>query len=72
MTCVMREPGTYRHYKGNDYEFVTLAKMATDEETPVAVYRALHTGVVWVRSLSEVEDPVEVDGVLVPRFKKIS
>ena len=63
---------TYEHYKGNRYECLAIGKMATDEETPVAVYRALHTGLVWVRLLSEVEELVEVDGQMVPRFKKIS
>lgn len=67
----MTEPGIYQHYKGNRYEFIAVGKMAGETEEPVAIYRALHTGLVWVRPLSEVEGEVEWEGKMVQRFTKV-
>jgi len=39
----MVQPGRYRHYKGNDYEVIGVAKHSETEEMFV-VYRALHHG----------------------------
>lgn len=63
------EKGIYRHFKGNRYE---LLEIATHSETleKMVVYRALYgEGGVWVRPLSMWNEPVEVDGELVPRFQ---
>jgi len=43
--------GRYRHYKGNDYEVIDIAKHSETEEVMV-VYRALYgEGGLWVRPL---------------------
>ncbi len=64
----MTKPGIYRHFKGNRYELVTLAKHSETCEEMV-VYRALYgDGEYWVRPLSMWEETVEVDGRTVPRF----
>ncbi|HJN84818.1 MAG TPA: DUF1653 domain-containing protein [Patescibacteria group bacterium] len=64
----MLKLGKYKHYKGGEYEIVTLGK---DEETheDLVVYRALYgENQVWVRPLSMFNENVEVDGEVVPRF----
>jgi hypothetical protein len=63
------EPGTYRHYKGNLYEVIGVARHSETEETLV-VYRALSgEGGLWVRPLGMFEETVIVDGREVPRFQ---
>ena len=64
----MITPGTYRHYKGNLYEVVDVARHSETEEQLV-VYRALYgERGLWVRPLAMFEETVVVDGVEVPRF----
>lgn len=58
-------PGTYRHFKGGEYEALYLAKHSETQEDMV-VYR--HDGAVWVRPLSMWEEHVERDGYSGPRF----
>lgn len=63
--------GKYRHFKGGEYELLSIA---THSETleEMAVYRALYgEGGVWVRPLSMWLDTVERDGKIMPRFTKI-
>jgi hypothetical protein len=65
------EPGTYRHYKGNLYEVVGVARHSETEED-VVVYRALSgDGGLWVRPLAMFAETVQVDGRQVPRFARI-
>ena len=48
----MIQPGRYRHYKGNDYEILGVARHSETEEE-VVVYRALYgEGGLWVRPLT--------------------
>ena len=64
----MITPGTYRHYKGNLYEVVDVARHSETEEQLV-VYRALYgERGLWVRPLAMFSETVVVDGVEVPRF----
>ncbi len=63
--------GKYRHFKGNEYEVLTVA---THSETlePMVVYRALYgDGGVWVRPLSMWRETVERDGTRQERFTYI-
>ena len=64
------EPGRYRHYKGNDYEVVGIARHSeTDEE--FVVYRPLYSEKgLWVRPLGMFMETVEVDGLIQPRFAR--
>ena len=65
------ECGRYRHFKGNDYEVIAVAKHSETLEEMV-VYRALYgDGGVWVRPASMWEETVECDGVTVKRFTKL-
>ena len=55
-------PGLYRHYKGNDYEVVAVARHSETLE-PVVVYRALYgEGGLWVRPYAMFCGDVMVDG----------
>lgn len=63
--------GKYRHFKGNEYEVLCLAKHSETLEDLV-VYRALYgKGDVWVRPASMWNQTVEKDGKIVQRFTYI-
>jgi hypothetical protein len=61
-------PGRYRHYKGNDYRVLTLARHSETHEVLV-VYQALYgERGIWVRPAAMFGENVTVDGRPVPRF----
>ena len=63
--------GVYRHFKGNLYELVDVAKHSETLEDMV-VYRALYgEGGLWVRPLSMWNEYVEYEGGRVRRFEKV-
>ncbi len=56
-------PGHYRHFKGNEYEVIGIARHSEDE-SPVVVYRALYgDGGLWVRHAEMWNETVTSDGV---------
>jgi hypothetical protein len=63
--------GRYRHFKGNEYEVVGVARHSeTDEE--LVVYRPDYGEQgLWVRPKDNFLDTVEVDGRRMPRFTPI-
>ncbi len=62
------KPGRYRHFKGNEYEVMCIAKHSETLE-PMVVYRALYgEGGVWVRPASMWNETVERDGKTYKRF----
>ena len=65
--------GIYRHYKGNKYEVIGIAKHSETLEDLV-VYRALYDNNVsqlWVRPLKMFTETIENDGKEIERFKYI-
>ena len=61
--------GIYRHFKGNEYLVVGVAKHSETLEEMV-VYRALYgEGGLWVRPLLMFTETVERDGKVFPRFE---
>lgn len=66
-------PGKYRHYKGNEYQVLDLARHSESEEWMV-VYRPLYgDGDMWVRPFEMFFEQVTLpDGTPVPRFEKIA
>ena len=64
-------PGRYRHFKGNEYEVIGVARhSATLEE--MVVYRALYgDGGLWVRPAAMWTERVERDGYCGPRFRPV-
>ena len=65
------QPGLYRHFKGNEYRVLMLAKHSETGEDMV-VYQALYgEGGVWVRPASMWNETVERDGKTYTRFIRI-
>ena len=65
------KPGKYRHFKGNMYEVIGIAKHSETLEKMV-VYRALYgDGGLWVRPASMWNENVQRDGKTFARFEYI-
>ncbi|HNV97535.1 MAG TPA: DUF1653 domain-containing protein [bacterium] len=63
--------GKYKHYKGNEYEVVGIAKHSETQEDLV-VYRALYgDNELWVRPLNMFEESIEIDDKKIKRFEYI-
>ena len=62
------KPGIYRHFKGNRYRLLYVAKHSETLE-PMVVYQALYgEGGIWVRPAAMWNEHVERDGYVGPRF----
>ena len=62
------KPSIYRHFKGNLYELVDIAKHSETLE-PMVVYRALYgEGGLWVRPAHMWSEQVDRDDYHGPRF----
>ena len=62
------QTGKYKHYKGQFYDVIGVARHSETEEELV-VYRALYGEKgLWVRPLKMFDETVEVDGVKQKRF----
>lgn len=65
------KPGRYRHFKGNEYQLLYVARHSETLEEMV-VYRALYgEGGIWVRPSHMWDEPVTHNGVTAPRFTYI-
>ena len=65
------KPGRYRHFKGNEYEVIGLARRSETQEEMV-VYRALYGDFgLWVRPARMWNETVERDGKTFHRFTYI-
>ena len=63
--------GRYRHFKGNGYEVIGIARHSETTE-PMVVYRALYgDGGLWTRPADMWNETVERDGKRYMRFEKI-
>ena len=64
-------PGRYRHFKGNEYEVIGIARHSEDE-SPLVVYRALYgEGGLWCRPAAMWNETVERDGEARKRFERV-
>ena len=63
--------GKYKHYKGNEYEVIGVAKHSETLEDLV-VYRALYSeNDLWVRPLEMFLETLEIEGKKIQRFQYI-
>lgn len=63
-------PGIYRHYKGNEYRVIGIAKHS-EALDDLVVYQPLYPNPLsdlWVRPLAMFLEQVEYDGTTVARF----
>ena len=68
----MIQPGMYRHYKGDTYQVIGIAKHSETQEDLV-VYRALYGAFgLWARPLEMFCEKVEIGEKIVPRFELIA
>ncbi len=62
------KPGKYRHFKGNYYEVIGIARHSETLE-PMVVYRALYAeGGLWIRPARMWNETVEKENYSGPRF----
>lgn len=65
-------PGRYRHFKGNEYEVIGIARHSETEE-PMVVYRALYgEGCLWIRPADMWNETIERDGHIYRRFCRLA
>lgn len=64
-------PGLYRHYKGNDYRVLGLARHSETLE-PLVVYQALYgERGLWVRTAAIFTETIVHNGLRQPRFARV-
>jgi hypothetical protein len=64
----MINKGIYKHFKGNLYRVLDIARHSETEEEHV-VYRAMKDDSLWIRPLSMFDEVIERDGKTVKRFE---
>lgn len=63
--------GKYRHFKGNEYEVIAIARHSETLEE-IVVYKALYgDGDIWVRPAKMWDETIERDGKTFKRFEYI-
>lgn len=63
--------GRYRHFKGNEYRVLHIAKHSETEEEMVVYQQLYGEQGIWVRPLSMFLDQKDLDGELVNRFELV-
>lgn len=64
-------PGLYRHFKGNCYRVLSIARHS-ETTKPMVVYQALYgDGGIWVRPADMWNETVERDGKTIRRFQPL-
>jgi len=65
-------PGRYRHYKGNEYIVLGIARHSETEEELVVYRQDYGEQSLWVRPKSMFVETIEVDGKSMKRFEFMS
>jgi hypothetical protein len=63
------KPGLYRHYKGNRYIVIGVARHSETEEELVVYRQEYGDHGLWVRPKAMFMETVEINGQSVPRFE---
>lgn len=67
---IVQVGGLYRHFKGNVYEVIAIAKDCEDLKE-IVVYRNVEKGDVWTRPLDNFCETLTRNGRVFKRFEKI-
>jgi hypothetical protein len=62
-------PGRYRHYKGNEYTVLGVARHSETLEELVVYRQEYGDRSLWVRPAAMFAETVDVEGQNVPRFR---
>lgn len=62
------QPGRYRHYKGNEYTVIGVARHSETEEELVVYRQEYGDHSLWVRPRAMFEETIVVEGITVARF----
>jgi len=62
-------PGRYRHYKGNEYTVLGIARHSETEEELVVYRQEYGERALWVRPAAMFAEMVTVAGKAIPRFQ---
>lgn len=65
------QPGRYRHYKGNEYTVLGVARHSETEEEFVVYRQEYGERALWVRPLAMFVETIEREGERLPRFEYI-
>jgi hypothetical protein len=65
------QPGRYRHYKGNQYTVLGVARHSETLEELLVYRQEYGERGLWVRPAAMFAETVEVEGQTVPRFRRI-
>ncbi len=60
----------YRHYKGGIYEIVCEAKLESDPNVTLMIYKS-DQGLIWARPKDVFFESVQHEGRTVPRFARV-
>ena len=62
----------YRHYKGNEYVVLAVAKSSENIEEELVVYQDLSdASKIWARPKDMFEEEIDIEGKVQPRFALI-
>lgn len=70
--------GKYKHYKGNFYEVIAIARDSEDPQKELVVYKALYyspefgSNQIWVRPKEDFLSEITKDGKTIFRFEEIN
>lgn len=63
------KPGRYRHYKGNEYTVLGVARHSETLEELVVYRQEYGDRGLWVRPAAMFVETVEINGMATPRFQ---
>lgn len=63
------QPGRYRHYKGNEYTVLGIARHSETLQELVVYRQEYGEHGLWVRPATMFAETVEIEGRAVPRFQ---
>ncbi len=61
--------GRYRHYKGNEYTVIGVARHSESDEELVVYRQNYGDRSLWVRPKTMFEEAIDLSGTRVPRFE---